>query len=108
MADDADKPGHATDPKPVLHPAHPRQWSEPASPAAAGTYVGLDAIRISPALPGTSFAGWQQTNFPGITDLTVIETLDLDPPTDPAYPLIKARVSKGPDPVKLLRLRIVK
>jgi hypothetical protein len=153
----------------------------PASPAAAGNYVGLDALRIFPTLAVSPFASWQQTNFPGITDpavigetadpdrdgsvnlleyalntdpkdpskLTslqptvsatelslrytrvaaatditylvewspnlatwfgtgVIETLDPDPPTDPAYPRIKARVSKGPDPVKFLRLRIVK
>jgi hypothetical protein len=26
----------------------------------------------------------------------------------PAYPLIKASISKGPDPVEFLRLRIVK
>jgi hypothetical protein len=70
------------------------------------TFLGFDLlIFISATI--TCHVEWS-TNLASWLGIGVIETLDLDPPTDPAYPLIKSRVSKGPDPVKFLRQRIVK
>ncbi len=71
------------------------------------TFLGFDPLIFISATDITYHVEWSP-NFVSWFSTGVIETLDLDPPTDPAYPLIKARVSKGPDPVKFLRLRIVK
>ncbi|MDP0489787.1 MAG: Ig-like domain-containing protein [Verrucomicrobiota bacterium JB023] len=47
---------------------------DPAEPANAGNYVGLDAIRVltEEASASSPFADWLSANFPGETDETIV------------------------------------
>ncbi|MDQ8190969.1 hypothetical protein [Roseibacillus persicicus] len=55
---------------------------DPANPANAGNYVGLDSIRVlTESASGSSFADWQESYFPGENDEAIVGP-NADPDSD--------------------------